>query len=82
MAFVKRVRLENARRALQRQGEPVSVIDIASQCGFLNPGHFARDYRLAFGELPSQTLRESRRVVKIALEKHGKPNLPSFTPAG
>jgi AraC-like DNA-binding protein len=37
------------------------VINVASQCGFLNPGHFARDYRIAFGELPSETLRQSRR---------------------
>jgi AraC-like DNA-binding protein len=65
MAFVKRVRLENARRELQGLDENASVIDVASQCGFLNPGHFARDYRIAFGELPSETLRRARRTVKI-----------------
>ena len=65
MAFVKRVRLENARRELQRLDENASVIDVASQCGFLNPGHFARDYRIAFGELPSETMRRSRRTLKI-----------------
>ncbi len=47
MAFVKRVRLENARRALQQLDETISVIDVASQCGFLSPGHFARDYRIS-----------------------------------
>jgi AraC-like DNA-binding protein len=75
MAFVKRVRLENARRALQRLDENTSVIDVASQCGFLNPGHFARDYRIAFGELPSETLRQSRRTVKIAPVRLAKPSL-------
>jgi AraC-like DNA-binding protein len=60
MAFVKRVRLAHAKRMLQAAGD-ISVIDVAFQCGFLNPGHFARDYRLAFGELPSRTLRSARR---------------------
>ena len=46
----------------KRLDENASVIDVASQCGFLNPGHFARDYRIAFGELPSETLRRSRRT--------------------
>ncbi len=61
MAFVKRVRLENARKTLQRMGDAASVIDVASQCGFINAGHFAKDYRMAFGELPSETLRNSKR---------------------
>jgi AraC-like DNA-binding protein len=79
MAFIKRVRLENARRALQRLDETMSVIDVASQCGFLSPGHFARDYRIAFGELPSETLRQSRRATKFAPERPAKRN--SLTPA-
>jgi AraC-like DNA-binding protein len=74
MAFVKRVRLENARRALQRLDENTSVIDVASQCGFLNPGHFARDYRIAFGELPSETMRQSRRAVKVTPVRPIRPS--------
>jgi transcriptional regulator GlxA family with amidase domain len=46
---------------LQAPAEVTSVIDVAFQCGFLNAGHFARDYRLAFGELPSETLRNIKR---------------------
>jgi AraC-like DNA-binding protein len=61
MAFVKSVRLKHAKRMLQARNDAASVIDVAFQCGFLNPGHFARDYRLAFGELPSETLRSARR---------------------
>jgi AraC-like DNA-binding protein len=61
MAFVKRVRLNHARRMLQEPAEATSVIDVAFHCSFLNPGHFARDYRLAFGELPSETLRNIKR---------------------
>ena len=63
MAFVKRVRLGHARRMLQELDEATSVIDVAFQCGFLNPGHFARDYRMAFGELPSETLRNIKRGI-------------------
>jgi AraC-like DNA-binding protein len=79
MAFVKRVRLENARRELQQLDENASVIDVASQCGFLNPGHFARDYRIAFGELPSETMRRSRRTVKIIPMRPVSP--PTLPPA-
>jgi AraC-like DNA-binding protein len=56
MAFVKSVRLQHARRMLQQPDGATSVVSVAFACGFLNPGHFARDYRLAFGELPSATL--------------------------
>lgn len=41
-----------------------SVTQIALKCGFQNLGHFARDFRLAFGELPSDTLRRyGRRLI-------------------
>jgi AraC-like DNA-binding protein len=56
MAFVKSVRLQHARRMLQQPDGTTTVVSTAFACGFLNPGHFARDYRLAFGELPSETL--------------------------
>ena len=41
---------------LTAPAENTSVTAVAFACGFDNPGHFAGDYRLAFGELPSQTL--------------------------
>ncbi len=56
MAFVKRVRLMQARQMLTAPAENTSVTAVAFACGFDNPGHFAGDYRIAFGELPSQTL--------------------------
>jgi AraC-like DNA-binding protein len=61
MTFVKAVRLEHARRLLQVPDENASVIGIAFTCGFLNSGHFAHDYRLAYGELPSATLAKARQ---------------------
>src|SRR5262252_2656430 len=60
MAFVKSVRLQHARRMLQQPDSTTTVVSTAFACGFLNPGHFARDYRLAFGELPSATLGAAR----------------------
>ncbi|MBO0750609.1 MAG: AraC family transcriptional regulator [Bradyrhizobiaceae bacterium] len=61
MAFVKSIRLQHAREMLQRPEATTTVVSTAFACGFLNPGHFARDYRLAFGELPSVTLSVSKR---------------------
>jgi AraC-like DNA-binding protein len=59
--FAKRIRLERARDILEQSGGNASVTQVALKCGFQNPGHFARDFRLAFGELPSETLRRLAR---------------------
>lgn len=53
--FLKAVRLNACRRRLRDGG--ATVQDVAAQWGFFHMGHFARDYRAMFGELPSQTLR-------------------------
>lgn len=58
--FVKRVRLDRARHMLEQAGSEISVIQVALKCGFQNAGHFARDYRSVFGELPSTTLRRAK----------------------
>ena len=55
----KRVRLDRAREMLEQSAERTAVIQVALKCGFQNPGHFARDFRLAFGELPTTTLKRS-----------------------
>nr|WP_276328826.1 helix-turn-helix domain-containing protein [Bradyrhizobium erythrophlei] len=52
---------DRARELLEQSGGEVSVTQIALKCGFQNPGHFARDFRLAFGELPSEILRKIGR---------------------
>ena len=57
--FAKRIRLQHARDMLEQSGGRASVTQIALKCGFQNPGHFARDFRLAFGELPSEILKRS-----------------------
>jgi AraC-like DNA-binding protein len=55
-AFAKQIRLNRAREMLERADEP-SIIQIAYKCGFQNSSHFAKDFKLAFGELPSETLK-------------------------
>ena len=57
MAFVKQVRLRHARRMLLTAEPGTTVAAIAYKCGFGNLGNFAREYRKAFGELPSHTIR-------------------------
>ena len=59
--FAKRIRLNRAREMLERCEADGSVVRIALKCGFQNPGHFARDFRLAFGELPSDILNRGRQ---------------------
>ena len=63
MAFAKMVRLKHARRMLAEPNAETTVTLVAFACGFGNLGHFARDYRQAFGERPSETLaRVGRRA--------------------
>jgi AraC-like DNA-binding protein len=56
MAFARMVRLKEARKRLSAPNAETSVTKVAFACGFGNLGHFARDYRKAFGERPSETL--------------------------
>ncbi len=62
MQYVKRLRLEAVQRVL-RDADPNShsVGRVAAEFGFRQMGRFSGDYRRAFGELPSVTLRRSRQ---------------------
>jgi AraC-like DNA-binding protein len=55
--YLRKVRLEQARRLLSQDDPRISVADVATRCGFGNLGHFARYYRREFGLLPSETKR-------------------------
>jgi AraC family transcriptional regulator, ethanolamine operon transcriptional activator len=58
-AYLKSRRLLLARRMLRGRGQgdgPELVKSVALDHGFWHLGHFARDYRALFGELPSETL--------------------------
>lgn len=58
MAYLRRVRLDQARHDLDRAslGQGATVTAIAYQWGFSSPSRFAEQYRAAYGELPSTTL--------------------------
>ncbi|WP_213739741.1 helix-turn-helix transcriptional regulator [Bradyrhizobium sp. dw_411] len=61
MAFAKGVRLNHAKQMLSSPGAQTSVAGVAFHCGFANLGHFAKEYREAFGERPSETLTRKMR---------------------
>jgi len=53
--------LHQIRRALQScDPTATTVTEIATRCGVWQFGRMARDYRILFGELPSETLRRRR----------------------
>ena len=61
MAFAKAIRLKRARKILTSGDPRVSVTAAAFQSNFASPSRFAKDYREAFGELPSETISRSRQ---------------------
>ncbi|MEM9539277.1 MAG: helix-turn-helix domain-containing protein [Cyanobacteria bacterium P01_E01_bin.42] len=66
MRYLKVRRLNAVRRYL-KAGDPEhhTVEVFANQFGFWNSGHFAKDYKTLFGELPSETLQTSTQRMNI-----------------
>jgi len=64
MNFVKHVRLKHANEMLSARACETSVTSVAFACGFGNLGHFANDYKRAFGEMPSETLARAKGGVR------------------
>lgn len=56
--YLRAVRLNGVRRDLR--GGAQAVQDVAARWGFWHLGQFSRDYRLQFGERPSETLMRAR----------------------
>lgn len=59
LGWVRRMRLARARQEFLRQGAETTVTAVALGAGFTQLGRFAAEYRKAFGELPSATLRRA-----------------------
>jgi transcriptional regulator GlxA family with amidase domain len=58
--YLRGVRMTQARQALLSAGSGQgTVTEVAMQFGFLELGRFSVDYRSAFGECPSATLRRA-----------------------
>jgi AraC-like DNA-binding protein len=59
--YIRLRRLNTVRAALRRIDSPTANVgEIASRYGFSEPGRFAINYRMVFGETPSTTLRCAR----------------------
>lgn len=59
-AYDRLRRMSLVRRALRRgDAKTASVSEVASRCGFHNVSRFTLNYRAAFNEPPSATLRRS-----------------------
>jgi AraC-like DNA-binding protein len=61
LRFVAERRLAAARRLLTGANPTLDVTEVAMGLGFGHTGRFALLYRQAFGETPSQSLRQARR---------------------
>lgn len=65
--MMTQVRLEEARRTMIYQSmtsscDATTIRDIAIRFGFKHQGRFSRRYFTSFGELPSQTLKQSQNI--------------------
>lgn len=66
VSYLRAMRLNGVRRMLKLPGsERQSVQDIAALWGFWHLSHFANAYRCMFGELPSETARESAHTARL-----------------
>jgi len=61
MQFLRNLRMEEVRNGLLEPADSTSVTGEAARWGFLHFGRFSHEYRALYGELPSETLRKSRR---------------------
>jgi AraC family ethanolamine operon transcriptional activator len=62
--YLRRVRLNRARRALQRERSHMSTVkNVALELGFWHLGRFAEQCRKLFGESPHETLRRTNRAI-------------------
>lgn len=62
--FVRSRRMAFARRQLLAADSTQSVHAVARQVGYSNPARFSEYYKQAFGELPSETLRNSKAALR------------------
>ena len=71
LAYLRRLRLNVARRELLQAGSGEVISDIAIRCGYPHLGRFAGDYRRVFGKSPSATKQRVRLSATRALANDG-----------
>jgi len=73
MAYVRNLRLCRVRHDLQMPGNgDDSVSSAARRWSFTHMGQFSHDYRVLFGEMPSQTLARRRGESASAMPRERK----------
>jgi len=73
MAYVRNLRLCRVRHDLQVPGsEDDSVSSAARRWSFTHMGQFSHDYRVLFGEMPSETLARKRRELAPSMPRERK----------
>ncbi|WP_159444814.1 helix-turn-helix domain-containing protein [Rhizobium hainanense] len=60
MSYLRNLRLEAVHQELSSNPSASSVSDVAIRWGFVQLGRFSGEYRVRYGELPSDTLRKSK----------------------
>lgn len=58
--YINALRLNEVRKVLKTNSENSNIVKIASEFNYWHMGQFSLDYKNLFGELPSQTLINSR----------------------
>lgn len=58
--YLNNLRLNEVRKGLKNNSEHSNIIQIASDFNFWHMGQFTRDYKMLFGELPSETGSRNR----------------------
>ena len=79
--YIRTLRMMQARRALLSPPScAVTVTQVATDCGFLELGRFSVEYRAAFGESPSATLRHALTAGPVETERaeYRTRHIPGF----
>lgn len=68
VAYIRSLRLNAVRRALLRvdAGRNRSISEVAMDAGFWHLSQFAMDYRLFFGETPTETRRRTLQAARVS----------------
>ena len=80
LAYLRRMRLDAAKRELASAQNNAAICDIAMRCGFSHLGRFATEYRRLFGETPSSTRQRVRGLAADALANSGGAPCRSDSP--
>jgi AraC-like DNA-binding protein len=72
LGYLRRLRLNAARRELTTAGNNEPIAEIAARCGFTHLGRFASEYRRQFNETPSA----SRQRVRAPIGSRANSSVP------